>query len=129
SRRFGEKEYKEAGTATFQLILVGTFISLFIGVGGWVFAAELLCLMGAEEAVVVSGSNYAKIVFAGNTAIMLLFLINGAFRGAGQAHLAMRSLWIANGLNIILDPILIFGIGSWEGYGLEGAAVATTFGR
>ncbi len=129
SRRFGEKEYEEAGTATFQLLIVGGVISVFLGVGGWVFASDLLRLMGAEETVVTSGTNYARIVFAGNTAIMLLFLINGAFRGAGQAHLAMRSLWIANGLNIILDPLLIFGIGSWEGFGLDGAAIATTFGR
>lgn len=129
SRRFGEKEFEEAGTATFQLLVVGMIISIFLGVGGWFFADNLLSLMGAEEAVVKSGTNYARIVFAGNTAIMLLFLINGAFRGAGQAHLAMRSLWIANGLNIILDPLLIFGIGSWEGFGLDGAAIATTFGR
>lgn len=129
SRRFGEKEYEEAGTATFQLLIVGMAISILLGVGGWVFAGDLLQLMGAEEAVVKSGTNYARIVFAGNTAIMLLFLINGAFRGAGQAHLAMRSLWIANGLNIILDPLLIFGIGSWAGFGLDGAAIATTFGR
>lgn len=129
SRRFGEKEYKEAGTATFQLLIVGGVISILLGVGGWIFAADLLKLMGAEETVVRSGTTYARIVFAGNTAIMLLFLINGAFRGAGQAHLAMRALWIANGLNIVLDPILIFGIGSWTGYGLDGAAIATTFGR
>jgi putative MATE family efflux protein len=129
SRRFGEKEYREAGTATFQLILVGGLVSVMMGVGGWVFAADLLRVMGAEESVVISGTNYAKIVFLGNTPIMLLFLINGAFRGAGQAHLAMRSLWIANGLNIILDPILIFGLGSWDGFGLDGAAIATTFGR
>ncbi|WP_111669959.1 MATE family efflux transporter [Algoriphagus litoralis] len=129
SRRFGEKEYEEAGNATFQLLVVGMTISVLLGLGGWIFAADLLRLMGAEEAVVQSGANYAKIVFAGNTAIMLLFLINGAFRGAGQAHLAMRSLWIANGLNIVLDPLLIFGIGSWAGFGLDGAAIATTFGR
>lgn len=129
SRRFGEKEYEEAGTATFQLLIVGMAISIFLGLGGWFFADNLLRVMGAEEAVVQSGTNYARIVFAGNTAIMLLFLINGAFRGAGQAHLAMRSLWIANGLNIILDPLLIFGIGSWTGFGLDGAAIATTFGR
>lgn len=129
SRRFGEKEYEEAGTATFQLLVVGMIISIFLGLGGWFFAEDLLRVMGAEEAVVKSGTNYARIVFAGNTAIMLLFLINGAFRGAGQAHLAMRSLWIANGLNIVLDPLLIFGIGSWTGYGLDGAAIATTFGR
>ncbi len=129
SRRFGEKEYEEAGTATFQLLVVGGIISIFLGVFGWVFAGDLLKIMGAEPQVVESGTNYARIVFAGNTAIMLLFLINGAFRGAGQAHHAMRSLWIANGLNIILDPLLIFGIGSWEGFGLDGAAIATTFGR
>ncbi|AMQ56685.1 MATE family efflux transporter [Algoriphagus sanaruensis] len=129
SRRFGEKEYHEAGSATFQLLLVGGFISLILGVLGWVFASDLLKIMGAEDAVVHIGTSYARIVFAGNTAIMLLFLINGAFRGAGQAHHAMRSLWISNGLNIILDPLFIFGLGSWEGFGLEGAAMATTFGR
>jgi putative MATE family efflux protein len=129
ARRFGEKEYEEAGTATFQLLIVGLIISIFLGVGGWFFAEDLLRVMGAEEAVVKSGTNYARIVFAGNTAIMMLFLINGAFRGAGQAHLAMRSLWIANGLNIVLDPLLIFGIGSWAGFGLDGAAIATTLGR
>lgn len=129
SRRFGEKKYSEAGTATFQLLLVGASLSLVLGIGGWVFAPDLLQLMGADPQVIELGSNYAKIVFAGNTAIMLLFLCNGAFRGAGQAHHAMRSLWIANGLNIVLDPLLIFGFGTWEGYGLEGAAIATTFGR
>ncbi len=129
SRRFGEKNYKDAGAATFQLLLVGTFISIVLGVLGWTFAADLLRLMGAEEHLIESGSNYARIVFAGNTAILLLFLCNGAFRGAGQAHHAMRSLMIANGLNIVLDPLLIFGIGSWEGFGLDGAAIATTFGR
>lgn len=129
SRRFGEKEYDEAGSATFQLLVVGSIISIFLGVGGWMFAPQLLQLMGAEPEVIASGTNYARIVFAGNTAIMLLFLINGAFRGAGQAHHAMRSLWISNGLNIVLDPILIFGIGSWDGFGLDGAAMATTFGR
>jgi len=129
SRRFGEKEYEEAGSAAFQLLIIGGAISVILGVLGWIFADDILSLMGAEPAVVESGVAYSRIIFAGNTAIMLLFLINGAFRGAGQAHLAMRSLWIANGLNIILDPILIFGIGNWSGWGLEGAAVATTLGR
>lgn len=129
SRRFGEKEYSEAGSLAFQLLIVGGVISIILGVLGWLFAADILGLMGAEPSVVESGVMYSRIIFAGNTAIMLLFLINGAFRGAGQAHHAMRSLWIANGLNIILDPLLIFGIGAWSGWGLEGAAVATTFGR
>ena len=129
SRRFGEKKYSEAGSAAFQLLIVGGVISVILGVLGWIFAADILGLMGAEPAVVASGVMYSRIIFAGNTAIMLLFLINGAFRGAGQAHHAMRSLWIANGLNIFLDPLFIFGFGTWSGWGLEGAAVATTFGR
>ena len=129
ARRFGEKEYKEAGAAAFQLLIVGGVISIILGILGWVFAPDILGLMGAEAKVIETGVSYTRIIFAGNTAIMLLFLLNGAFRGAGQAHHAMRSLWIANGLNIILDPILIFGVGTWSGYGLEGAAIATTFGR
>jgi len=129
SRRFGEKEYKEAGAAAFQLLIVGGAISIILGILGWTFAPDILGLMGAEAKVIETGVSYTRIIFAGNTAIMLLFLLNGAFRGAGQAHHAMRSLWIANGLNMILDPILIFGLGNWAGYGLEGAAIATTFGR
>ncbi|WP_339751949.1 MATE family efflux transporter [Algoriphagus aquimarinus] len=129
SRRFGEKEYKEAGAAAFQLLVVGGVISIILGILGWTFAPDILGLMGAEAKVIETGVSYTRIIFAGNTAIMLLFLLNGAFRGAGQAHHAMRSLWIANGLNMILDPILIFGIGNFSGYGLEGAAIATTFGR
>ncbi|WP_339703872.1 MATE family efflux transporter [Algoriphagus aquimarinus] len=129
SRRFGEKEYKEAGAAAFQLLIVGGAISIILGILGWTFAPDILGLMGAEAKVIETGVSYTRIIFAGNTAIMLLFLLNGAFRGAGQAHHAMRSLWIANGLNMILDPILIFGLGNWAGYGLEGAAIATTLGR
>ncbi|NVJ85514.1 MAG: MATE family efflux transporter [Algoriphagus sp.] len=129
SRRFGEKEYKEAGSSAFQLLLVGGTISLIFSILGVWFAADILNLMGAEEEVIQNGAGFTKIIFGGNAAILLLFLINGAFRGAGQAHLAMRSLWISNGLNILLDPILIFGIGSFDGFGLEGAAWATTTGR
>ncbi len=129
SRRFGEKEYEKAGDAAFQLLVVGIMISLILGILGWIFAKEVLMLMGAEAEVIRTGANYARIIFIGNSAIMLLFLINGAFRGAGQAHHAMRSLWIANGFNIILDPLFIFGIGSWDGLGLDGAAIATTMGR
>lgn len=129
SRRFGEKEYKEAGAAAFQLLIVGGAISIILGILGWMFAPDILGLMGAEAKVIETGVSYTRIIFAGNTAIMLLFLLNRAFRGAGQAHHAMRSLWIANGLNMILDPILIFGLGNFSGYGLEGAAIATTLGR
>ncbi|EMR03554.1 MATE family efflux transporter [Cesiribacter andamanensis] len=129
SRRFGEKNFREAGSLTFQLLLTGGVLSLLIGVVAAVYAPQILSFMGADAAVVAAGTAYARIIFAGNLAIILLFLINGAFRGAGQPHLAMRALWIANGANILLDPLLIFGLGSWEGLGLEGAAWATTTGR
>jgi putative MATE family efflux protein len=93
------------------------------------FAADLLTLMGADAALLDTGLRYAQIIFAGNLVIIMLFLINGIFRGAGQPHLAMRALWLANGANIVLDPLLIFGIGSFDGLGLEGAAWATSIGR
>jgi putative MATE family efflux protein len=129
SRRFGEKDYKRAGNAAFQLLIFGAAASVIMGVVGYFSASWILALMGATDEVIETGTAYTQIIFAGNTAIMMLFLINGAFRGAGQPHLAMRALWISNGLNIILDPLLIFGIGSFEGFGLVGAAWATTLGR
>ncbi|MEO2062837.1 MAG: MATE family efflux transporter [Christiangramia sp.] len=129
ARRFGEKDYKRAGSATFQLLVYGGGISIILGILGFLFAEDILRLMGASETVIQTGISYTRIIFAGNTAIMLLFLCNGAFRGAGLPHLAMKTLWISNGINIVLDPLLIFGIGSFEGFGLEGAAIATTTGR
>lgn len=129
ARRFGEKKFKRAGSAAFQLLVFGISLSLIISVVGFLFAGDILRLMGASQEVLAIGVPYTRIIFAGNLAIMLLFLINGAFRGAGQAHLAMRTLWLSNGINIVLDPILIFGIGSFEGFGLVGAAWATTIGR
>lgn len=129
ARRFGEKNYQGAGTVAFQLLLVGALASLALGLGGFMYSREILSLMGAEAEVLAQGSSYTSVIFAGNTAIMLLFLINGIFRGAGAPHLAMRALWISNGLNILLDPLLIFGLGSLPGLGLVGAAWATTLGR
>jgi putative MATE family efflux protein len=129
SRRFGEKNYHEAGSITYQLLVTGVILALLMGGFATYFAGDILALMGAEPDVIATGIVYAQIIFAGNLAIIMLFLINGAFRGAGQPHLAMRALWIANGANIILDPVLIFGIGSIPGLGLEGAAWATTAGR
>jgi putative MATE family efflux protein len=129
ARRFGEKNHKEAGSVAFQLLFLGIIVSVIIAVLGFIFAENILTLMGASEQVLKVGVAYSQIIFAGNLAIMLLFLINGAFRGAGQPHLAMRALWISNGINIVLDPILIFGIGDWAGFGLVGAAWATTIGR
>lgn len=129
SRRFGEKDFFRAGSTAFQLLIFGAVISIIFGIAGWVFAEEILSLMGASEAVIKTGTTYTRIILGGNTAIMLLFLINGVFRGAGLPHLAMRTLWLSNGLNIILDPLLIFGLGNFQGFGLEGAAIATTAGR
>lgn len=129
ARRFGEKNYENAGSVAFQLIFLGFSISVLISLAGFFFAEQLLTLMGASPQVIAEGTAFTQIIFAGNTAIMLLFLINGAFRGAGQAHLAMKTLWLSNGINIILDPLLIFGVGPFDGLGLVGAAWATTIGR
>jgi putative MATE family efflux protein len=129
ARRIGEKNPKAAGDAAFQAIALSTIIAIVIGILGYVFAADLLKLMGADDSVIAMGTGYTRIIFLGNPAIMLLFMINGVFRGAGNAAIAMKALWLANGLNIILDPLLIFGWGPIPAMGIEGAALATTIGR
>ncbi len=129
ARRVGEKNHHKAGDAAFQAIALAVIISLVIGIGGAVFARDILRLMGGEPQLVEDGFLYTRIMFLSNTSIMLLFLINGIFRGAGNASLAMRSLWLANGLNIVLDPIFIFGLGPIPEFGVAGAAIATTIGR
>lgn len=129
ARMIGEKKPREAGRAAGQAILLAIFISLLIAVPGVIFAEDLLRLMGGSDEVVATGKNYTRIMFASNVVIMLLFVINGIFRGAGDASKAMRVLWLANGINIVLDPIFIFGLGPIPGFGVEGAAIATTIGR
>lgn len=129
ARRVGEKNYKRAGDAAFQAIFLAISLGLVLGFVGFVYAVDVLRLMGGEEKLIATGAGYAKIMYAGNLSIILLFLINAIFRGAGDPSIAMRSLWIANGLNIILDPILIFGLGPIPEMGVMGAAVATTLGR
>lgn len=129
ARRTGEKDKDGAAHAGMQAIYVGGTISLVVSVAGIVFAKGLLLLMGASEALVAANYQYAQIMLGGNIVIMMLFLINGVFRGAGDASIAMRSLWIANGLNIVLCPTLIYGIGPIPAMGLKGAAIATTIGR
>jgi putative MATE family efflux protein len=129
SRRWGEKKYQEAGHAALHLVLTGALISLPLGVLGFLGAPWLLGLMGAEPAVLDVGSTYSQIIFAGNLPILLIFMQNGIFRGAGKPQVAMKALILANTLNLVLDPLFIFGIGSWNGWGLTGAAIATTTGR
>jgi putative MATE family efflux protein len=129
ARRIGEKDVKAAGVASVQAIYIGVAIAVVISVAGLFFAKDILRMMGANANIVENCSGYTRWMFGGNITIMMLFLINAVFRGAGDASLAMRSLWLANGLNIILDPIFIFGLGPVPAFGIEGAAIATTIGR
>ncbi|GCC53539.1 MATE family efflux transporter [Chryseotalea sanaruensis] len=129
ARRVGEKDIKAAEVAAVQALFVGLSLSIIISIVGGIFADDLLKLMGADEGVIAAGAGYTRWMFSGNVTIMLLFLINAIFRGAGNASIAMRALVLANGLNILLDPIFIFGWGIIPGYGVEGAAIATNIGR
>lgn len=129
ARRIGEKNPEEASKAGMQAIVIAFGINTIISIVGFVYAKEILLLMGASEAAANYGFQFTQIIMLGSISIMLLFLINGIFRGAGNASIAMRSLWIANGCNIILCPILINGFGPIPSFGLIGAAMATTIGR
>jgi putative MATE family efflux protein len=129
ARRVGEKKAGKAGNAAFQAILVGLFFSVLLAVPGFLFAKEFLLLMGASESMANEGYAYPMIMFGGNMVIMLLFIINAVFRSSGDAAISMRVLWMANIINLILDPILIFGLGPFPELGIKGAAIATTIGR
>lgn len=129
ARRVGEKNPEEAGKAAAQSLILSGVLILVMSVAGYVYAEEILRLMGAEEAAVQMGINYTRIMLGGCVVVVLLFLINGIFRGAGNASIAMRSLWIGNGCNIILCPVLINGYGPFPEMGVTGAAVATVIGR
>ena len=129
ARRTGEKNPGAAAHAGAQAILISLIITIIISVTGFVYAADILRLMKAAPEVVREGEVFARIMLGGSLVIILLFLINGIFRGAGDAAIAMRSLWIASGINIILCPCLINGYGPFPELGLKGAAIATTVGR
>jgi len=129
ARRIGEKDPGDAAIAGAQAIFLGLLISLAIGIPAFVFAPQLLRFMGASPEIVATGSGYARIALGGCGAIVMLFLNNAIFRGAGDAAIAMRLLWVSNILNLILDPCLIFGLGPFPRLGVTGAALATFSGR
>lgn len=129
ARRIGERNPEGAAHAAAQAITLGIFVSLVIAVGGVLFAPQLLALMGASPTLVATGGTYARIMLGGNISIVILFLVNAILRGSGNPAAAMRTLWLANGINIALAPILIFGPGPLPEFGVAGAAMATTFGR
>ena len=129
SRRIGSRDVDGAASVTGQSIWIGLLISIVIGVVGVIYARNLLELMGASEGVIRQGAGFTAVLLGGSFSIVYLFLLNAAFRGAGDATVALRSLWIANGINIVLDPCFIFGLGPFPEMGVTGAAVATTIGR
>lgn len=129
SRRVGAHDVDEAASVTGQALWLGAALSVVIGVLGVIYAEDMLRMIGASENVVQTGTGYTAVILGGSFSILYIFILNAAFRGAGDAAVALRSLWIANGINIILDPCLIFGLGPFPEMGVTGAAVATTIGR
>jgi putative MATE family efflux protein len=129
ARRIGEKDPEGAASAAVQSIALGVSLAVPIGIVGALAAPKLLALMGGSPELVATGWKFTAVMLGGNVVIMLLFLINAIFRGAGDAAIAMRVLWFANILNILLGPCFIFGLGPFPELGVTGAAVATTIGR
>lgn len=129
ARRIGEKNREDAGVTAVQSIVLAVLVSLPFATAGIFYSQDLLALMGADAWVLEHGYGYMQWMLGGNVVVLLLFTINAIFRGAGDAAIAMRVLWIANGFNIILDPVLIYGLGPFPKLGIEGAAIATVIGR
>ena len=129
ARRIGEKDPEDASLAGVQAVILGLAVSLVVGIPSFIYAPRLLQVMGAAPEIVATGSGYARIALGGCGAVLMLMLNNAIFRGAGDAAIAMRLLWISNIINLILDPCLIFGLGPFPRLGVTGAALATFTGR
>ena len=129
ARRIGEKNPDAAGRAAVQAILLGGIMASLIAVTGAVLAPTLLRFMGAGDDVLTTGTMFTRVMLGGSVTAFLLFVVNATFRGAGDAAVSMRVMWLANAINIVLGPMLIFGIGPFPELGVTGAAIATTIGR
>lgn len=129
ARRIGERDSEGAAVAAAQAIYLGLLAAAILGSLGALFAPALLRAMGAEASVIATGSTFTRVMLGGNVSVLMLFLVNAIFRGAGDAAIAMRTLWFANAINMTLGPCLIFGLGPFPKLGVTGAAIATTTGR
>jgi putative MATE family efflux protein len=129
SRRIGEKDPERASVAAVQSVALGVLVSIPIGIGGVLFGAPLLKLMGASPGVLDVGSHNPQVILGGSLCVLLLFIINAVFRGVGDPAISMRVLWLANGVNLVLAPCLVFGVGPFPRMGVLGTAVGTTIGR
>jgi putative MATE family efflux protein len=129
ARRIGEKDSEGAARSAVQAIFLALFVAIVLALIGAPLAPKLLAVMGASPSVIEHGSGFTRVMLAGNATVVMLFMINAIFRGAGDAAIAMRVLWLANAFNIVLGPCFIFGLGPFPKLGIVGAAVATNIGR
>ncbi len=129
ARRVGEKDFENAAKTATHVIYLGLIVSLLLSAVGIIFAPDFIRLLGAEPQVVELGTTFTRLMLGGNASVVFIFLLNAIFRGAGDAAIAMRVLWLANAINIVLDPMFIFGFWIFPELGVTGAAVATLIGR